>query len=94
MPHLASAEPGRSAAMHCNKAKLIITSYQHPLPGGASNVDGRRSSRVDVLGHGNSDAARLQHLLPQVILVIADAAIPPRHCLLLADHDIFGNLVE
>jgi hypothetical protein len=34
------------------------------------------------------------HLLSQVILVFPNAAVPPSDCLVLADHDVFGNLVQ
>jgi hypothetical protein len=35
-----------------------------------------------------------EHLLPQMVLVLADAAVPPGHRLVLADHDVFCDLVE
>ena len=35
-----------------------------------------------------------QHLLAQVVLVLADAALPSSDGLVLADHDVLGNLVE
>jgi len=44
------------------------------------------------LAHLNS--THRQHLLPQVVLVFPDAAVPPSNRLVLADHNVFGNLVE
>jgi hypothetical protein len=35
-----------------------------------------------------------QHLLAQVVLVLADAALPLSGGLVLADHDVLGDLVE
>ena len=34
------------------------------------------------------------HLLPQVVLVLANATIPPSDCLVLTNQDIFRNLIE
>lgn len=34
------------------------------------------------------------HLLPQVVLVLANAAVPSSDRLVLADHDVLGNLVK
>lgn len=39
------------------------------------------------LAHGN-------HLLSQIVLVLADRAIPPFDRLVLAHHDVFGDLIE
>lgn len=34
------------------------------------------------------------HLFPQVILILANGAVPSSDCLVLADHDVLGDLVE
>lgn len=34
------------------------------------------------------------HLLPQVVLVLADGSIPSSDGLVLTDHDVLGNLVQ
>src|SRR3954470_22024322 len=34
------------------------------------------------------------HLLPQVVLVLANTTIPPSDCLVLTNQDIFRNLIE
>ena len=36
----------------------------------------------------------LDHLLPQVVLVLGNAAVPPGDGLVLAHHDVLGDLVE
>ena len=36
----------------------------------------------------------MEHLLAQVVLVLADAALPLSGSLVLADHDVLGDLVE
>lgn len=40
------------------------------------------------------DLAHRNHLLSEVILVLADATIPSFDSLVFAHHDVFGNLVE
>ena len=40
------------------------------------------------------DGARSNHLLLQVLLVRADAAVPAGDGLVLAHHDVLGDLVE
>jgi hypothetical protein len=40
------------------------------------------------------DSSGSQHLLPQVVLVLADRARPLSDGLVLADHDVLGDLVE
>lgn len=40
------------------------------------------------------DGAGGDHLLLQVLLVLADAAVPAGDGLVLAHHDVFGDLVE
>jgi hypothetical protein len=39
------------------------------------------------LAHGN-------HLLPEIVLVVANGAVPSSDSLVLTHHDILGNLVE
>jgi len=41
-----------------------------------------------------SDRTHRFHLLLQMLLVRADAPVPPSNGLVLAYHDIFGDLVE
>lgn len=41
-----------------------------------------------------SDLSHGDHLLPQVIFIFANRAIPPLDCLVLTHHDIFGNLIK
>ena len=38
--------------------------------------------------------AGAHHLLAEVVLVLADAAVPATGGLVLADHDVLGDLVE
>jgi hypothetical protein len=40
------------------------------------------------------DSARCNHLLPQMVLVLADAAFPSSDRLVLANHDVFCDLVK
>lgn len=40
------------------------------------------------------DGAGSNHLLLQVLLVLADAAVPAGDGLVLAHHDVLGDLVE
>lgn len=40
------------------------------------------------------DSVVLEHLLAEVVLVLADAAVPSSDGLVLADHNILGDLVE
>ena len=40
------------------------------------------------------DLPHRNHLLPQVVFVLADRAVPSPNGLVLADHDVFGNLVK
>jgi len=42
----------------------------------------------------NLDCTSRHHLLPQMILVFSNAAIPSTDCLVLAHQNILGNLVE
>ena len=42
----------------------------------------------------NLDGAGSNHLLLQVLLVLADAAVPAGDGLVLAHHDVLGDLVE
>ena len=44
--------------------------------------------------HLRLDSTGANHLLPQVVLVLTNGAIPPSHSLVLAHHDVLGNLVE
>lgn len=34
------------------------------------------------------------HLLSEVVLVLADRAVPSADCLVFTDHDVFGDFVE
>jgi hypothetical protein len=43
---------------------------------------------------GGLDRVAGQHLLAQVVLVLADGALPLSGGLVLADHDVLGDLVE
>jgi hypothetical protein len=43
---------------------------------------------------GDLDRVAGQHLLAQVVLVLADGALPLSGGLVLADHNVLGNLVE
>lgn len=38
--------------------------------------------------------AHRHHLLPEVVLVLANGAVPSSDSLVLTHHDILGNLVE
>lgn len=40
------------------------------------------------------DSTGSNHLLLEVLLVLADGAVPAGHGLVLADHDVLGDLVE
>ena len=42
----------------------------------------------------NLDGSGRHHLLPQVVLVLSDRAIPSADCLVLAYHDVLCDLVE
>jgi hypothetical protein len=47
-----------------------------------------------VMRLGDLDRVAGQHLLAQVVLVLADGALPLSGGLVLADHDVLGDLVE
>lgn len=47
-----------------------------------------------VLGSTTSDSTRRNHLLPQVVLVLGDGAIPLPDRPVLADENLLGDLVE
>ena len=35
-----------------------------------------------------------QHLLSQILFIISNTAVPPPYGLVLAHHDVFGNLIQ
>lgn len=55
---------------------------------------GKFPSSVDCTSSYHLNAARRNHLLPQVRLVLADVAVPSCHGFVLTDHDVLGDLVE
>ncbi len=92
MPHNASclvhARPTRKPSI-THSVPWLICSHLIPRTEAASvSAHPQPSLRVCL------DATSLQHLLPQVVLVVADTAVPPGHRLVLAHHDVLGNLVE
>ena len=42
----------------------------------------------------NSDLPLRDHLLTEIILVLADRTVPPSNRLVLADHDVLGDFVQ
>jgi hypothetical protein len=44
--------------------------------------------------HTRLKGTNRRHLLAEMVLVLADAAIPPADGLVFADHDVLCNLVE
>jgi hypothetical protein len=52
----------------------------------------KKSKRDD--GETSLDGTGSNHLLLQVLLVLADAAVPAGDGLVLAHHDVLGDLVE
>ena len=40
------------------------------------------------------DLSHGQHLVPEVVLVLSNGAVPAADGLVLADHDVLGDLVE
>ena len=66
-------------------------------------LDNACVSQASLASSYNSSSCRLlrplhlahgYHLLPQVVLVLANATIPPSDCLVLTNQDIFRNLIE
>jgi hypothetical protein len=58
-----------------------------------SNISGFYYVEGSPIGYAALHLAHRLHLLAQVILVLANAAIPPVNALVFADHDVFGNTV-
>ena len=54
----------------------------------------RKASEGAEEHHGRSDGTFADHLLPKMILVFADAAVPASYRPILADHDVFSNLIQ
>jgi hypothetical protein len=40
------------------------------------------------------EGTKRRHLLSEMVLVLADAAVPSSDCLVFTHHDVLGNLVE
>lgn len=52
------------------------------------------SFRKNNLNQNLSKDTSRRHLLAEMVLVLANRSVPPCDCLVLANHDILGNLVE
>jgi len=55
---------------------------------------GKRMQFAKIIKQRLSKDTGRRHLLAEVVLVLADRAVPPADSLVLADHDVLGNLVE
>lgn len=44
--------------------------------------------------HPHSNLTHRNHLLPQIVLILSNRAIPSPNRLILAHHDILGNLIK
>lgn len=55
---------------------------------------GNQARKEQASGNRHLDLAGVDHLLSEVVLVLADGTIPSADSLVLAHHDVFGNLVQ
>jgi len=56
--------------------------------------DHETKPKQQFLAERSLDGVAGKHLLAKVVLVLANGAVPSPGCLVLADHNVLGNLVE
>jgi hypothetical protein len=73
----------------CRHQNIRDEVYQHRV-----GVSFFYRKRTNCHASRSLDRVAGQHLLAQVVLVLADGALPLSGGLVLADHDVLGDLVE
>ena len=98
MPSSTVGKPMAAYPIYSPEERLLRLMYVdvsfHTSPQMPSGPVTMRCTRDRRQHRNRLDGAGRHHLLPQVVLVLADAALPPPHRLLLAHHDFLCDLVK